>query len=129
MKGTQQFALFESFHKKLRFIKISTKNQFVEKFPQNIALFENFHTKCICGKISLKKSTCRKISATICFVGKFSLKNCFFLISTKFWFVGKLSQLALKLIGKTPNEVGVESIGSVLEKRMKPQRPGKQFFC
>ena len=49
-KGTQQFALFESFHKKLRFIK----------FPQNIPLFENFHTKSICGKISKKNHLAEK---------------------------------------------------------------------
>ena len=33
--------------------------------------------------------------------------------------------MALKLLWKTPNEVVVESIGSVLEKHMKLQRPGK----
>ena len=35
--------------------------------------------------------------------------------------------LALKLLCKTPNEAVVESIGSVFEKHMKPQRPGKQI--
>ena len=51
-----------------------------------------------------------------------------FLISTKLRFVGKLSQLALKLLCRTPNEVCVDSIGSVLEKHMKPRRPGKQII-
>ena len=35
--------------------------------------------------------------------------------------------MALKLLWKTSNEVVVESIGSVLEKHMKLQRPGKQI--
>ena len=34
--------------------------------------------------------------------------------------------LALKLLCKTPNEAVVESMGSMLQKHMKPERPGKQ---
>ena len=39
-----------------------------------------------------------------------------------------MSQLALKLPCKTPNEIVVEYIWSVLEKHMKYQRPGKQII-
>ena len=38
----------------------------------------------------------------------------------------KFISLALKLLCKTPNEAVVESLGSVLQKHMKPERPAKQ---
>ena len=38
----------------------------------------------------------------------------------------KFIALALKLLCKTPNEAVVESMGSMLQKHMKPERPAKQ---
>ena len=38
----------------------------------------------------------------------------------------KFISLALKLLCKTPNEAVVESLGSVLQKHMKPERTAKQ---
>ena len=34
--------------------------------------------------------------------------------------------LALKLLCKTPNKAVVESMGSMIQKHKKPERPGKQ---
>ena len=79
----------------------------MEKFQKQINLRNLFNNNLLCWKI---------------------FTQYIFFFSTKLRFVGKLSQLALKLLCKTPNEVFVESIGSVLEKNMKPQGPGKQVI-
>ena len=105
-KFSKTINLWTNFHKKLHCFKISTQNLFIEKFSHKIYLL----------KISKTKPTCGKISTTIWFVGKLH----FWKISTKWHFVGKLSILALRLLYKTPNEIVVKSIGSVLEKQMKP---------
>ena len=40
-----------------------------------------------------------------------------------------LNDIALKLLFKTPNEAVVESMGSMLQKHMKPERNAKKTAC
>ena len=135
-KGTQQFALLKSFQKKKFFKKFPQKlfdekkfNKIcvVWKFSHKIYLSKNFHTKSICRKISKKNQLAEKFyNNLLCW--KVFTQELLFFISTKLGFVGKFSQLALKLLCKTPKKVFVERIGSVLEKHLKPQRPRKQII-
>ena len=119
-KGTQQFAFKKKkFTKKISCDQTSTKYCVVWKYPHKIYLWKKFQKKKNLQKIFHNTLLCRKM---------FAQKLLFFLISTKLRFFGKLSQLALKLLCNTPNEVFVESIGSVLENTWNPKDQGNNLF-
>ena len=103
-KFSQKVAFMYSFHQKMPLGEIFTKCCLYGKFPRNFAWLANFHNNRLSEKKWFvrtfpqnfdwlkKKTLVGKVSAMICFVGKYSHKFAAFRISTYISFFGKLTQ-------------------------------------